>query len=384
MVSIPNIYKSRHMKYFIIVPVALMLVSIALSTRITLDSTLSGGVSIVLQTSANTTAQQISSVLSSKLGILNPSVAKAPGGIQITIPLNKSLSYAYSNLTSFDQYQANYSKALVNSTTLGVRLQNNETNSTILAMLAASNKQINISMYAMSASLNAELAAVRPLAPGLTYQKGNVNNMSSVAQGAYQDALSGYTKKVMSALSSAVSFSSYSYEQVSPQIGRFFLNQLLDVVIVAFVIISIVVFFIFRSPAPAFAVVFGAANDMVIALGAMALFGIPLGITSIGGLLMLLGYSIDTDVLTAVRILKRHEGSPEDRAFASMKTGFTMTSTAIVSFGVLFAISLFEYVPTYYEIAGVVLFGLIGDLATTWLGNASLVLMYKKRKDKIK
>jgi preprotein translocase subunit SecF len=99
---------------------------------------------------------------------------------------------------------------------------------------------------------------------------------------------------------------------------------------------------------------------------------------------MLLGYSMDTDVLTAIRILKRHEGTPEQRAYGSMKTGLTMTFTAIVSFAVLFAISYMEYVPTYYEIAGVVLFGLIADLATTWLGNASIILMYVHRKERVK
>jgi preprotein translocase subunit SecF len=134
---------------------------------------------------------------------------------------------------------------------------------------------------------------------------------------------------------------------------------------------------------PSLVVVFGAANDIIIALGAMGLFKIPLGVASVAGLLMLIGYSIDTDMLTAIRILRRGEGTPEDRAYSSMRTGVTMTATAIVSFGVLFAVSVIEYVPTYYEIAGVVLFGLVGDIFTTWLGNASMILLYKKKKERI-
>ena len=58
-----------------------------------------------------------------------------------------------------------------------------------------------------------------------------------------------------------------------------------------------------------------------------------------------------------------------------------MTATAIVSFAVLFIISLVEYVPTYYEITGVVLMGLIGDLMTTWLLNATIILLYQKKRD---
>jgi preprotein translocase subunit SecF len=37
-------------------------------------------------------------------------------------------------------------------------------------------------------------------------------------------------------------------------------------------------------------------------------------------------------------------------------------------------------VPSYYEISGAVLFGLIGDIFTTWLGNASIILFYARRK----
>jgi len=59
-----------------------------------------------------------------------------------------------------------------------------------------------------------------------------------------------------------------------------------------------------------------------------------------------------------------------------------MTTTAIATFATLFAISIIAYVPTYYEIAGVVLFGLIGDLFTTWLGNTPMILLYKKRKER--
>jgi len=70
------------------------------------------------------------------------------------------------------------------------------------------------------------------------------------------------------------------------------------------------------------------------------LFKIPLGIASVGGLLMLIGYSIDTEILTSIRILKRHEGAAEERAYHTMRTGLTMTTTAIATFATLFAISI--------------------------------------------
>ena len=51
-----------------------------------------------------------------------------------------------------------------------------------------------------------------------------------------------------------------------------------------------------------------------------------------------------------------------------------MTFAAIISFSILLIISYVTFIPTYFEIASVVLFGLIADLFTTWLGNTSMVL----------
>ena len=113
----------------------------------------------------------------------------------------------------------------------------------------------------------------------------------------------------------------------------------------------------------------------------MVILGIPLGVASVGGLLMLIGFSMDTDILSAIRVLKRSEGTAEDRAFSSFKTGTTMTITALISFSVLFAISYYAFIPTYLEISGVVLVGLLGDIITTWLANMPIVLWYKKSKE---
>jgi len=81
---------------------------------------------------------------------------------------------------------------------------------------------------------------------------------------------------------------------------------------------------------------------MIVAIGAMALFQIPLGIASIGGLLCCLDIQLTQTCL-------QHRYSKERRellkkGIRSMKTGLTMTITAICSFAVLFIISLIAYV----------------------------------------
>ena len=383
MLRIPNIYKYKHLELLVIIPVIMVIISAFLATGIELDTSLKGGVSIILQTSSNISASQLAGEVSARLGSQAPSIARSPGGIQITLSTNQSLANAEGYLQDFYVDKANYTAYYLNVTTISLALQHSIGNTTLLGELATANAQANHSLIQMQGAVQSELGALRPFNLQYTVNGSDVNEMQSVAQNAYTNASNLNKANLINTLHSIVDFSSYSYEEVTPTLGTFFLSQLTDILIIAFVLIFIVVLVIFRSPVPSVTVVFGAASDIVVALGAMGLFHIPLGVASIAGLLMLLGYSIDTDVLTAIRILKRGEGKAEDRAYASMMTGITMTMTAIVSFAALFAISIIEYVPTYYEIAGVVLLGLIGDVVTTWLADAALLLIYKRRKERV-
>ncbi len=376
-----NIYNSKYVKYYPLIPIILMVFGLYFATHIVLDSSLSGGISIILQSNTTLSSQQIASEIASKLHSPQPSIQKSPGGLQITITGNSSLVSAQKMSLDFFAFQQNYTDALLNETALRSSINANSLNQTALAGLKTQEGIKNASLAMMSKSLGEELTYLKPFI-GSVQVPGTPEAQLALAQTAYANASNAYTKQVISTLHSIIPFKTYTYQDIGPTLGSYFLGQLETVIIIAFILVSIAVLFIFRSIAPAFSVVFGAANDMIIALGAMGLLGIPLGTASIGGLLMVVGYSIDTDVLVAFRVLKMHGDTPEERAYSSMKTGMTMTATAIVSFSVLFIVSIFTYVPTYYEVAGVALCGLIGDLFTTWLGNTPLILSFKKRKDR--
>ena len=379
-IKMPNIYNNKNIKFFILIPIAMMLVSIYLSQGIVLDSSLGGGISMLIQTNTTLSASQIASLVSSKLNTPSPSIVTSSGTVGITIAANTSLSNAENYLINFYSYNSNYTSYYVNYTNYSIGLQHSPSNATLHALQNKTSAALASNLNGMSSSLSSELQELRPFIGTKSYNSSNPAEMLSVAQSAYSNASKVYQNQVINKLHSILPFTSYSYEQVSAIQGKYFLGTVEQIIIIAFILISIVVLIIFRSIVPSFAIVFGAANDIIVALGAMAVFKIPLGVTSIAGLLMLLGYSIDTDVLAGIRILKRSEGTPEDRAYSAFRTGMTMTSAAILSFAVLFAVSLIAYVPTYYEIAGVVLFGLIGDIFTTWFGNAVMILMHAKRK----
>jgi Preprotein translocase subunit SecF len=237
---------------------------------------------------------------------------------------------------------------------------------------------------AMHSEASSILLTLSPLLNKDNYQITNSTmpfQIINITRSAYLTASNNYENQTVSILRSIIPFSSYTYQETTSTLGAYFLQQIEYIIIISFIIVAIAAFVIFKSPIPSISVVFGAINDLIVALAGMAIFGIPLGVASIGGLLMLIGYSMDTDVLAAIRILKHTEGTPEDRAFSTLKTGLTMTFAAIITFSILLITAYLNFIPTYFEIASVVMFGLLGDIITTWFGDTVLVLWYKEKKD---
>ncbi|MGC9190653.1 MAG: hypothetical protein ACP5FR_01945 [Candidatus Micrarchaeia archaeon] len=377
---VKNIYDNKNYLRLVAIPIILLVVGLYFIPRIQLDSSLRGGIQVQLQTNSTVNIRQLTAIIDSKIPGAQASVSSSPGGISVTIASNASIANAEESLLALYKEYANYSAANVNATELQAALSSQPSNTTIKAMLSNATKSESKSITAMNATLASELAYLKPLIGNISYNSTSPTSMLNVAKSAYANASSAYESYIIKTLKGIIPFSVYSYNQITPTLGAFFLSQLKNIVIAAFILVAISVFFIFRTPIPSLAVIFGAGNDLIVALGAMGAFGIPLGVASIGGLLMLIGYSIDTDMLTSIRILKRSEGTPTERAFGTMKTGITMTSAAIISFGILLIVSYFAFIPTYFEISGVVLCGLLADLATTWLGNLPIILWYKKRK----
>ena len=90
---------------------------------------------------------------------------------------------------------------------------------------------------------------------------------------------------------------------------------------------------------------------------------------------MLIGYSVDTDILLTVRILKRNEGSLNHRILEAFKTGITMTLTSL--FAILFAlfvVKTFSVVLT--QIFTILVIGLAFDICNTWITNVSILKWY--------
>ncbi len=174
-----------------------------------------------------------------------------------------------------------------------------------------------------------------------------------------------------------ISIIDISVESIGPSLGESFWSQAQLGIIMAFVFMGIIVFAIFRIFIPSFAVIMCGISDIIVTLALMQVFGIELSLASFAALLMLIGYSIDTDIMLTTRLIRTRDDSLNNRLKNTLKTGLTMTGTTI---GVLVALLLSGASIVLAEIASVLLIGLVIDIINTWLQNSVLLKWYCERR----
>ena len=175
-------------------------------------------------------------------------------------------------------------------------------------------------------------------------------------------------------------YSSVEIKQIGPVYGESLQKQAINAVIISFIGMAIVVFLIFKTFVPSFAVVLSAFSDIMIAAAFMAVTGIELSLGTVAALLMLIGYSVDSDILLTTRVLKRR-GTPQENISNAMHTWVTMTTTTLVALVVMYIISTYSYlvIPSMTQInllsdiSIVLIFGLVADLLNTWMLNTSIL-----------
>ncbi|WP_340097980.1 protein translocase subunit SecF [Salinibaculum salinum] len=173
--------------------------------------------------------------------------------------------------------------------------------------------------------------------------------------------------------------SGYEIEQVQQRSATFGTNsqrQALLGLVVAFAGMSALVFVLFRTFIPSIAVVVSAFSDIMIPVALMNVLDIPLTLGSVAALLMLIGYSVDSDILLNNHVLRRRGGFYES-AYRAMRTGITMTLTSISAMIVMTIVATFFGIPLLPEIGLILVFGLTADLMNTYMLNMSLLRYYK-------
>jgi preprotein translocase subunit SecF len=120
----------------------------------------------------------------------------------------------------------------------------------------------------------------------------------------------------------------------------------------------------------------------------MNVIGLELSLGTVAALLMLIGYSVDSDILLTTNLLRK-KGDLNEKVRNTMKTGVTMTFTTFAAIFAMFLVSStihlfsshFAPIPILRDISLVLLFGLMMDLVNTWLFNAGVLRWYIEQKE---
>ena len=164
-----------------------------------------------------------------------------------------------------------------------------------------------------------------------------------------------------------------NFRTIEPLLGDIFFQQTQLALVIAFIFMSIVVFILFRSFVPSIAVVLSAITDIIGTMGVMNLAGIELSLPVVAALLTLIGYSVDTDILLTSRLLKSGSLSVDeipDRIDGAMKTGLTLTFTALAALAALYLIANSSVL---HGISLVLIIGLVIDIFATWFTNTGIL-----------
>lgn len=165
-------------------------------------------------------------------------------------------------------------------------------------------------------------------------------------------------------------------DQVSPSFASDTARTAVFGVGLAFLGMSVLVFALFRSFVPSIAVVASAFSDLVIPIAVMNLLGIQMTLGTIAALLMIIGYSVDSDILLNNSVLRR-TGEFYESVSRAMRTGITMTLTSMAAMIVMAIAAAVFGVDLLRNIGIILAVGLCADLMNTYLLNVSLLRWYK-------
>ena len=168
----------------------------------------------------------------------------------------------------------------------------------------------------------------------------------------------------------------YTVQLIGATLSESFLRQSFIAMLFSFLVMMLIVLLYFRSLLPSFFIVWTVFIDIVGTFAVLNIIGEALSVAGLAAFLMLIGYSVDTDILLTSKVLKSKSGTIFERVCTSMRTGLTMTVTALLA--VIVGLFLAQS-DTVRQIMLVLVIGISLDVIHTWLTNASILRWWAEK-----
>ncbi len=171
----------------------------------------------------------------------------------------------------------------------------------------------------------------------------------------------------------------YSLEIVDSSLGSSFFLQTAWALLIAFILMATVVFIYFRKIVPSLSVILVAFSDIVTTLAIFNLTEIKLSPGGIAAFLMLVGYSVDTEMLLNSKMLKQSSTVFMQRIYSAITTGMTMTITVLTT---VFVALIFVNNEIVKQIMLILFIGLLVDMINSWILNVGLFRWHIESREK--
>ena len=176
-----------------------------------------------------------------------------------------------------------------------------------------------------------------------------------------------------------IKITGYSVETIGPALGEAFWNQVVEVLVGGFIFMGIMVFLIYRSPVPSFAIVITSISNIITTIALTNLIGMKMSFPGFAALLMVLSYTVDTNIVLTTKSLRSGKKNFMKTYKQAFNTALKIILAVIVSMSVMFLIPTSRIIT---DIATILVVGLTNDVVYTWILNASILEMYVEREKK--
>lgn len=184
---------------------------------------------------------------------------------------------------------------------------------------------------------------------------------------------------VEAAEAAGVSVRDVSEQTIGPALGSLFFEQMRNSLIIAFVMMSIVIFIIYRNPVSSLGVVLASLGNILATLAFATLLGIEMSFASFAGMLMLIAFTVDTNIVLTSKMVAYGSESFISRYKKAFLTGATLTATITATMVIVLFLSSSKLLV---NIAEILVIGFVTDLVYTWILNAGMLEIYFNRKNR--
>jgi Preprotein translocase subunit SecF len=169
-----------------------------------------------------------------------------------------------------------------------------------------------------------------------------------------------------------------SIQQYSSLVGNLIFNQFLFFVILAMILAAFIIFIAFRASKITLNIISTILFDVVGLLSILSITKYPIGANGFIGMLMILGFAIDNNVVLSTNIVKEKDKPFIERVRMSFRVGMLMEVIALYTLLLLYFI---VPEPSVDEFAFVLSIAIILDLLYYLIGNIPLYKYFEAKKE---